>query len=190
MHRKRTMSVVSMKSTGSDIPEVDETDELEIEIREKKCCHKPFIFKILQLNAPEKFWIILGCITSITFGSITPVSLWSFPPQLSEWSIVVSSCLPCFSRRSTKHSPNQTSTKRILWHEIMLWSFSPLALAVDYVSVSVVLPSREVVKHWPCACELSPSLRCFGKKLVGLIAKKTNWVLWWRSYHPIRPVWK
>lgn len=84
MHRKRTLSVVSMKSTGSEIPEVDETDELEIEIREKKCCRKPFIFKILQLNAPEKFWIILGCITSITFGTITPVSLSSFPQHLSE----------------------------------------------------------------------------------------------------------
>jgi hypothetical protein len=84
MHRKRAMSVVSMKSTGSDIPDIDDTNDLEVEIREKKCCRKPFIFKILQLNAPEKFWIILGCITSITFGSITPVSVSSSPGHFSD----------------------------------------------------------------------------------------------------------
>lgn len=75
MYRKRTMSVVSVKSATSDIPEVEEKDDLEVVVTKGKCFRKPFIFKILQLNAPEKFWIILGCVTSISFGTITPVIL-------------------------------------------------------------------------------------------------------------------
>jgi len=49
-------------------------DDVEAEIKTKRCCHQPFIFKILKLNFPEIKWIILGCITSITFGAITPVN--------------------------------------------------------------------------------------------------------------------
>ncbi len=75
MNHQRPTSFVSMKSTTSDIPEMDEIDELETEIKPKKCCRQPFIFKILKLNAPEINWIILGCISSICFGAITPVSL-------------------------------------------------------------------------------------------------------------------
>ena len=75
MYRKRTMSLTSMKSTTSDIPEAEEKADLEVEVTDGKCFRKPFIFKILQLNAPEKWWIVLGCITSISFGAITPVNL-------------------------------------------------------------------------------------------------------------------
>jgi hypothetical protein len=53
---------------------VDEADDLEAEIKNGKFFHKPFVFRILQLNLPEISWIILGCLTSIAFGAITPVS--------------------------------------------------------------------------------------------------------------------
>ena len=74
IHRRRTMSLVSAKSGTSDIPDMDETDETTVEIKPKKFFRPPFIFKILQLNLPEINWIILGCLTSIIFGAITPVS--------------------------------------------------------------------------------------------------------------------
>ena len=69
------MSIVSVKSAASDGPKLDEEDEFETELKNQKCCHKPFVFRILELNMDEIKWIILGCTTSIAFGAITPVSL-------------------------------------------------------------------------------------------------------------------
>jgi hypothetical protein len=63
-----------VKSTTSDGPAIEETNDAEAETKTEKCCHKPFIFKILQLNLPEINWIILGCLTSIIFGTISPVN--------------------------------------------------------------------------------------------------------------------
>src|SRR4051794_22440878 len=69
--RRRPTSIISAKSTISDGPTIDEMDEIETEIRSRKCCREPFVFKILKLNSPEIHWVILGCITSILFGAIT-----------------------------------------------------------------------------------------------------------------------
>jgi hypothetical protein len=68
------LSFSSGKSTGTDLSDIDEIDETTVGTKKKKCCRKPFIFKILKLNLPEINWIILGCITSILFGCVTPVS--------------------------------------------------------------------------------------------------------------------
>ena len=73
------MSIISTKSTGSDGPDADEMDQFEAEISNESCCHKPFVFRILQLNLPEINWVILGCLTSIAFGAITPVSNQTIP---------------------------------------------------------------------------------------------------------------
>ena len=32
------------------------------------------MLKILKLNQPEIKWIIIGCISSVIFGAVTPVS--------------------------------------------------------------------------------------------------------------------
>jgi hypothetical protein len=66
--------MISVKSRISDDPNIDETDDVEIEIQSKRRFRLPFVFKILKLNSPEMIWIILGCLTSISFGAITPVS--------------------------------------------------------------------------------------------------------------------
>jgi hypothetical protein len=73
--RQRTVSVISAKSGTSDVPDMLDADPTSIEIKSKRFFRKPFIFKILKLNLPELNWIILGCITSVTFGAITPVSI-------------------------------------------------------------------------------------------------------------------
>ncbi|CAF3440869.1 unnamed protein product [Rotaria sp. Silwood1] len=75
--RRRTMSFGSVQSIQSDIPDVYEMDDTTIEIKNKQIFRKPFIFKILNLNLPEINWIILGCATSILFGAITPVEIYS-----------------------------------------------------------------------------------------------------------------
>lgn len=49
-------------------------DEFDSDKKSKRWCSKPFVFRILKLNSPELVWIILGCLTSISFGAITPVS--------------------------------------------------------------------------------------------------------------------
>ncbi len=76
LNRQRTVSFGSMKSTTSDTPDVlAMEDDTTIEIKTKNFCRQPFIFKILKLNLPEIKWIILGCISSILFGAITPVRI-------------------------------------------------------------------------------------------------------------------
>ncbi|CAF0919000.1 unnamed protein product [Rotaria sordida] len=71
--RRRTLSFGSVHSEHSDVPDLDTMNDTTVEIKKKRFFRKPFIFKILKLNYPELNWIILGCITSITFGTITPL---------------------------------------------------------------------------------------------------------------------
>ena len=72
-HRRPT-SIISVQSAISDGPNEEEADEFDDKHASNKCCTKPFVFRILKLNSPEIGWIILGCITSVSFGAITPVS--------------------------------------------------------------------------------------------------------------------
>ncbi len=81
--------MISVKSTTSDAPTIDETDEIETEIKSKGCFRKPFIYRILKLNSPEITWIILGCLSSISFGAITPVSSFSIRNYLSYFFLLV-----------------------------------------------------------------------------------------------------
>lgn len=64
----------STTSVGSNNEEVDELNDDDDDMENEKCCHKPFVFRIIKYNLPEINWIILGCVTSILFGALTPVS--------------------------------------------------------------------------------------------------------------------
>lgn len=68
------MSLGSVQSATSDNANAHDADETGVEFQKKKFPRAPFIFKILKLNLPELKWIILGCISSILFGCLTPVS--------------------------------------------------------------------------------------------------------------------
>ena len=74
---KRTMSVGSVQSATSGTEDAVADDETTVEVQRKKFFRQPFIFKILKLNMPEISWIILGCISSMAFGCLTPVSFFS-----------------------------------------------------------------------------------------------------------------
>jgi hypothetical protein len=71
--RQRAISVTSMTSRTSDVANDVEVIEHGIQLK-RKLCRRPFMFKILQLNSPEAHWIVLGCITSILFGCVSPVN--------------------------------------------------------------------------------------------------------------------
>ena len=49
----------------------DDEDEQEEAIKQS-CCHQPFFIKLLKLNAPEKYYLLLGCICSFLFGGVEP----------------------------------------------------------------------------------------------------------------------
>jgi len=88
--RQRTVSFGSMKSTTSDTPDIiaGTDDDTTVEIKNKKFS-QPFIFKILKLNLPEINWIILGCISSILFGAITPVRIFIENNDLKLFVLVI-----------------------------------------------------------------------------------------------------
>ncbi|UJR37712.1 hypothetical protein I4U23_030407 [Adineta vaga] len=73
LNRKRTMSFGSIQSATSDTPDDAVADGTIVAIAHKKFFRTPFIFKILKLNLPELKWIILGCISSVAFGCLTPI---------------------------------------------------------------------------------------------------------------------
>ena len=37
-----------------------------------RCCHTPFFIKLLRWNAPEKYYLFLGCLCSLLFGAVEP----------------------------------------------------------------------------------------------------------------------
>ena len=84
LNRRRTLSFDSVKSTTSDTPDVLVADDTIVKTKNKKFFRQPFIFKILKLNAPELKWIVLGCISSILFGAITPVTYFI---EMNDWNL-------------------------------------------------------------------------------------------------------
>ena len=72
--RHRTTSIISAKSATSDTAEEQGVDDAAVAIKPKRRFHQPFMLKILKLNQPEIKWIIIGCISSVIFGAVTPVS--------------------------------------------------------------------------------------------------------------------
>lgn len=47
-------------------------DEEDDEITQQSCCHQPFFVELLKLNAPEKYYLLIGCICSFLFGAVEP----------------------------------------------------------------------------------------------------------------------
>ena len=62
----------STNSARSETSSLDTDDMKKNVIVHAKHCRKPFIFRILALNAPEWFSILLGSITSLIYGAVTP----------------------------------------------------------------------------------------------------------------------
>jgi ATP-binding cassette subfamily B (MDR/TAP) protein 1 len=38
----------------------------------RSCCRTPFFFKLLKINSPEKFYLLIGSICSLLFGGVEP----------------------------------------------------------------------------------------------------------------------
>ena len=70
----RRSSIISAKSAiseaGSELDDHFETDQNE---EKRSRFRMPTILKVLRLNAPEWFYLVLGGIASLTYGGITPV---------------------------------------------------------------------------------------------------------------------
>ncbi|CAF0957991.1 unnamed protein product [Didymodactylos carnosus] len=76
VHRARTLTATSIKSGLSDASLHEDssynTHQNNKSSISRKCSGKPFIFKILELNKPEWFYILIGAIGSIVVGAVTP----------------------------------------------------------------------------------------------------------------------
>jgi ABC-type uncharacterized transport system ATPase subunit len=70
----RRSSIVSAKSVTSEAGS-EAAHELEDANKQEKPSRfrMPTIFKVIRLNAPEWFYLLLGGIASLVFGAITPV---------------------------------------------------------------------------------------------------------------------
>ncbi|CAF5169058.1 unnamed protein product, partial [Rotaria sp. Silwood1] len=69
----RRTSVVSIKSVASELNSETGYDlGLIEEVEEKPLISMPFIFKILRLNSPEWFYLLLGAISSLALGGVMP----------------------------------------------------------------------------------------------------------------------
>ncbi|CAM4745047.1 unnamed protein product [Rotaria magnacalcarata] len=67
----RTSSLKSSRKMSSSTIEEASLNENE-QNSKRSCCHTPFFIKLLKLNSPEKFYLLIGCICSLTFGCVEP----------------------------------------------------------------------------------------------------------------------
>jgi ABC-type sugar transport system ATPase subunit len=75
----RRSSIISAKSVGSDAPSESGNDAQIPDQIEKQTRYKtPFFFKVLRLNAPEWYYLVLGGIASLIFGAVMPVCKYFF----------------------------------------------------------------------------------------------------------------
>ena len=76
---QRRFSIVSVKSITSEV--ISETGEdlgTLGEIERKPFFTKPFLLKIMQLNSPEWFYLLIGGLASLVYGAVMPVSFFPF----------------------------------------------------------------------------------------------------------------
>ena len=69
----RRSSIVSVKSVTSETSEMGKDGAVLEETEGKSCCRTPFFLKILRLNSPEWFYLLIGSIASLLFGAVMPV---------------------------------------------------------------------------------------------------------------------
>ena len=60
--------MTQMSSINLQEPTVDKVEETP----KRSCCRTPFFFKLLKLNSPEKFDLLIGSICSLLFGGVEP----------------------------------------------------------------------------------------------------------------------
>lgn len=68
---QRQNSQRSIRSEGSSLQSDDENPDSELPFQ-SKCCRKPFFIRVLALNSPEWFSILIGSLTSLIYGAVTP----------------------------------------------------------------------------------------------------------------------
>ena len=75
MSRQSSTSADESENVDADDDDDDgEPSSGEISKKKKKRRFRaPFIFRILKLNAPEWYWILLGAISSLAYGAIQPL---------------------------------------------------------------------------------------------------------------------
>ena len=75
MSRQSSTSADESENVDDDDDDDDgEPSSGEISKKKKKRRFRaPFIFRILKLNAPEWYWILLGAISSLAYGAIQPL---------------------------------------------------------------------------------------------------------------------
>ncbi|CAF2728582.1 unnamed protein product [Rotaria sp. Silwood2] len=70
----RRTSIISVKSIASEINSETGHDLGAMDdVEEKPFFSMPFLFKVLRLNSPEWFYLLIGAIASLIFGAVTPV---------------------------------------------------------------------------------------------------------------------
>ena len=69
----RRSSIVSVKSVTSETSEIGKEGTVLDDNEPRSCCRTPFLVKILRLNSPEWFYLLIGSIASLLFGAVMPV---------------------------------------------------------------------------------------------------------------------
>lgn len=73
-YMQRQFSRTSVTSATSDADsDTGSNVQMTDEIKDASRCRTPFIFKILKLNSPEWYYLLLGGIASLVFGGVMPV---------------------------------------------------------------------------------------------------------------------
>lgn len=69
---RNLITVVKLLTQMSSI-DLQEPTLNEVEENPKRsCCRIPFFFKLLEINSPEKFYLLIGSICSLLFGGVEP----------------------------------------------------------------------------------------------------------------------
>lgn len=79
----RRASLISTHSIASQISDLPVDDANADKASQKSCCSTPFFFKVLQLNAPEWPYLVIGAFASLVFGAVMPVGCWTLQKQFS-----------------------------------------------------------------------------------------------------------
>jgi hypothetical protein len=78
----RSISAASDTSRTNQMNKETKRKRTEEEDEEAKvtcsCCQQPFLIKILKLNQPEKYHLLVGCICAFLFGGVEPAVGWIY----------------------------------------------------------------------------------------------------------------
>ena len=72
MRLKKQLSSTRSAQRSSSPETKKNTQEDENEQIEQSCCRTPFFIKLLRYNAPERYYLFVGCVCSFLFGGVEP----------------------------------------------------------------------------------------------------------------------